>query len=196
MSTSRAIPSPDLDEHSLHNIGDRAAPGDGGVADWARLQARQELAVVVRKIWRRANARSLDRGLTLSLPYFDDDAMEIRQREVEVIPRGRFMFLPGRWRRAKGRNTHTCMAPGKSACWRRWPSSVWTTLRPTSTPQARCCTRCTAMGWRDTALSRRRSSLWPTWCSACCICIPSGSSTRAADRTRPRCAALVEDPEG
>jgi len=94
MSTSRAVPSPDLNEHSLHDIDERAAPGDAEVADWARLQARQELAVVVRKIWRRANARSLDRGLTLSLPYFDDDAMEIRQREVEVIPRGRIMFVP------------------------------------------------------------------------------------------------------
>jgi hypothetical protein len=50
--------------------------------------------VIIRKIWRRARARSLDRGLRLSLPYFDDEAMEVRQREVEVIPRGRIMFVP------------------------------------------------------------------------------------------------------
>ncbi len=94
MTTAKTPSSTGLDEPSLRSIEGREAPGDDQVAGWARQQAHQELAVIIRRIWRRARAHSLDRGLTLSLPYFDDEAMEIREREVEVIPRGRIMFVP------------------------------------------------------------------------------------------------------
>lgn len=94
MSIARTTSSADLDEPSLRGIEQRMAPGDDEVALWARDQAQQELQLIVRRIWRRARSRSLDRGLTLSLPYFDDAAMELRQREVEVIPRGRIQFVP------------------------------------------------------------------------------------------------------
>jgi hypothetical protein len=50
-----------------------------------------EIAV---KIRRRAEAGSLDRGLRLSLPYFDDDEMALKLHEMEVIPGGRIVFLP------------------------------------------------------------------------------------------------------
>jgi hypothetical protein len=50
--------------------------------------------LIARKIWRRARSRSLDRGLSLSLPYFDDGVMEMRQLELEVIPKGRIPFVP------------------------------------------------------------------------------------------------------
>jgi hypothetical protein len=49
---------------------------------------------IVRKIWRRAMANSLDRGLSLSLPYFDDQALEMKLYEFAVIPPGRTMFVP------------------------------------------------------------------------------------------------------
>jgi hypothetical protein len=70
------------------------APSDDEVTRWARLQAHQSLEMIVGKVWRRARSRTLDRGLSLTLPYFDDGAMEMRQLEMEVIPRGRVMFVP------------------------------------------------------------------------------------------------------
>jgi len=36
----------------------------------------------------------LNRGLSLSLPYFDDQALEIKLLNFEVIPAGRIMFVP------------------------------------------------------------------------------------------------------
>jgi hypothetical protein len=94
MSTSKASVSVDQDERALGRIEARLAPGDDEIASWARGQVEQELQGIVRKIWRRARSRSLDRGLSLSLPYFDDTAMEVRSWEMEVIPRGRIPFVP------------------------------------------------------------------------------------------------------
>ena len=37
---------------------------------------------------------NLNRGLSLSLPYFDDQVLEMRTHEFEVIPAGRIMFVP------------------------------------------------------------------------------------------------------
>jgi hypothetical protein len=36
----------------------------------------------------------LNRGLSLSLPYFDDQSLEMRMRDFEIIPAGRIMFVP------------------------------------------------------------------------------------------------------
>jgi hypothetical protein len=49
---------------------------------------------IVAKIERRWRAGELDRGLSLSLPYFDDRALEMKLYDFEVIPAGRTMFLP------------------------------------------------------------------------------------------------------
>jgi hypothetical protein len=56
--------------------------------------ARLEVEEMVAKILRRASEHRLDRGLSLSLPFFDDAAGEIRWRSIEVIPRGRILFVP------------------------------------------------------------------------------------------------------
>jgi hypothetical protein len=93
MSTAKDSLSVDQDERTLGRIEARLAPGDDEIGAWARRQAEQELQGIVRKIRRRARSRSLDRGLSLSLPYFDDAAMEIRSWEMEVIPRGRIPFV-------------------------------------------------------------------------------------------------------
>ena len=53
-----------------------------------------EVEDVIRKINRRAEANDLNRGLRLSLPYFDDRALEMKLHEFEVIPPGRTMFVP------------------------------------------------------------------------------------------------------
>jgi hypothetical protein len=66
----------------------------------SRMQARgRALAILaleqmVDETKRRAAAHRLDRGLTLSLPYFDDRVMGLRWRDLVVIPRGRVPFLP------------------------------------------------------------------------------------------------------
>jgi hypothetical protein len=49
---------------------------------------------IVRTIRRRADANDLNRGLWLSVPYFDDRLLEMKMHEFEVIPPGRTMFVP------------------------------------------------------------------------------------------------------
>ncbi|MGB7537022.1 MAG: hypothetical protein WBM17_00640 [Anaerolineales bacterium] len=53
-----------------------------------------ELEDIVGKIHRRAEADDLNRGLRLSVPYFDNQALEMKLHEFEVIPPGRTMFVP------------------------------------------------------------------------------------------------------
>ncbi|MBN2085478.1 MAG: hypothetical protein JW748_09660 [Anaerolineales bacterium] len=53
-----------------------------------------ELEDIIWKINRRAEANDLNRGLWLSLPYFDDRALEMKLHEFEVIPPGRTLFAP------------------------------------------------------------------------------------------------------
>ncbi len=56
--------------------------------------AHREVRGIVRTIWRRALENDLNRGLWLSVPYFDDRALELKDYEFEVIPPGRTMFVP------------------------------------------------------------------------------------------------------
>lgn len=59
-----------------------------------RELARLQVQEMIRKIHSRAKGQRLNRGLTVSLPYFDDAAQELRWREVVIIPRGRIPFVP------------------------------------------------------------------------------------------------------
>lgn len=56
--------------------------------------AQIELEEIIGKTKRWAGAGKLNRGLRLTLPFFDDRLMEIRWIDLEVIPRGRIPFLP------------------------------------------------------------------------------------------------------
>lgn len=49
---------------------------------------------IISEIKQRAQAGSLNRGLRLSLPYFDDQDLKIAISNFEVIPSGRIMFVP------------------------------------------------------------------------------------------------------
>ncbi len=51
----------------------------------------EEIAQVIKK---RAAAHDLNRGLSLSLPFFDDQLLEIRLHDFTIIPAGRIMFVP------------------------------------------------------------------------------------------------------
>jgi len=56
--------------------------------------ARHETADIIRGIKRRIADHSLERGFDLDLPFFDDQAMEIRTLDIPVIPHGRIQFVP------------------------------------------------------------------------------------------------------
>jgi hypothetical protein len=56
--------------------------------------AQLQLERIIGKIRERAGANDLNRGLSLSLPYFDDRALEMKLYDFEVIPPGRMLFVP------------------------------------------------------------------------------------------------------
>ncbi|MCX6071774.1 MAG: hypothetical protein NTU91_13120 [Chloroflexi bacterium] len=66
----------------------------GQLVNQGRALARYETREIIRTIKRRAEANDLNRGLSLSLPYFDDQGLEMRARDFEVVPTGRVMFVP------------------------------------------------------------------------------------------------------
>jgi hypothetical protein len=66
----------------------------GQLVNQGRALARYETREIIRTIKRRAKAQDLNRGLSLSLPYFDDQALEMKDLNFEVIPAGRIPYLP------------------------------------------------------------------------------------------------------
>ncbi len=66
----------------------------GQLVNQGRALARYQTREIIDIIQRRAAASDLNRGLSLSLPYFDDQDLEMRTRDFEVIPAGRIMFVP------------------------------------------------------------------------------------------------------
>jgi hypothetical protein len=66
----------------------------GQLVNQGRALARYETEEIIRTIKQRAAAQDLNRGLSLSLPYFDDQALEMKLLDFEVIPAGRIMFVP------------------------------------------------------------------------------------------------------
>lgn len=67
----------------------------GQLINQGRALARFETHEIIATIRRRAGANDLNRGLSLSLPYFDDQVLEMKSHEMDVIPAGRIMFVPG-----------------------------------------------------------------------------------------------------
>jgi hypothetical protein len=66
----------------------------GQLVNQGRALAMFEAEDMIRIIKQRAAAHDLNRGLSLSLPYFDDQGLELHTRDFEVIPSGRIMFVP------------------------------------------------------------------------------------------------------
>ena len=66
----------------------------GQLVNQGRALARYETQEIIRTIKRRAAAHDLNRGLSISLPYFDDQTLEMKIHGFEVIPSGRIMFVP------------------------------------------------------------------------------------------------------
>jgi len=79
------------DESLLTRPGTRA---DLDVVLQGRVLAHLAAEEMVAEIKLRASRHLLDRGLRISLPYFDDRRMALRYWEFTVIPKGRILFVP------------------------------------------------------------------------------------------------------
>ena len=66
----------------------------GQLVNQGRALARYETQQIIAAIRRRAAANDLNRGLSISLPYFDDQVLEMKTFDFQVIPAGRIMFVP------------------------------------------------------------------------------------------------------
>ena len=65
----------------------------GQLVNQGRSLARYKILQIIDTIKARAKAGTLNRGLSLSLPYFDDQDLVMRELNFEVIPAGRIMFV-------------------------------------------------------------------------------------------------------
>ena len=66
----------------------------GQLVNQGRALARYQMREIIRTIQRRAEADDLNRGLRLSLPFFDDQDLKMKDHPLDVIPAGRIMFIP------------------------------------------------------------------------------------------------------
>jgi hypothetical protein len=56
--------------------------------------ARHETGGIIARLKQRVAGNSLNRGFDLDLPFFDDQALEIRTLNIPVVPHGRIQFVP------------------------------------------------------------------------------------------------------
>ena len=66
----------------------------GQLVNQGRALARYQTREIIHTIQERARSQSLNRGLSLSLPYFDDQDLRIETHNFVIIPAGRIMFVP------------------------------------------------------------------------------------------------------
>lgn len=66
----------------------------GQVVNQGRKLANFQTDEIIHLIKKRAAEQSLNRGLSLNLPYFDDQDLRIETYNFVVIPAGRIMFVP------------------------------------------------------------------------------------------------------
>ncbi len=66
----------------------------GQLINQGRALASFETEEIIRIIKQRVESQDLNRGLSLSVPYFDDQVLEMRTNDFVVIPAGRIMFVP------------------------------------------------------------------------------------------------------
>lgn len=66
----------------------------GQLVNQGRAFANHQTREIVNEINKRVAAQSLNRGLSLNLPYFDDQDLTLKYYDFVVIPAGRIMFVP------------------------------------------------------------------------------------------------------
>lgn len=66
----------------------------GQLVNQGRTLAKYQVDEITQTIKQRAADNTLNRGLSLSLPYFNDQKLALETYFFEVIPAGRIMFVP------------------------------------------------------------------------------------------------------
>lgn len=66
----------------------------GQLVNQGRAMAIYQTMDIIARIKERSQAGDLNRGLRLSLPYFDDQDLLLNYSNFEIIPAGRIMFVP------------------------------------------------------------------------------------------------------
>jgi hypothetical protein len=66
----------------------------GQLVNQGRAMAIYQTQDIIARIKERSKAGDLNRGLRLSLPYFDDQELVLEYSNFEIIPAGRIMFVP------------------------------------------------------------------------------------------------------
>ena len=66
----------------------------GQLINQGRALANFKTNEIISEIQMRVEKQSLNRGLTVTLPYFDDQTLELEKSNIEIIPAGRIMFVP------------------------------------------------------------------------------------------------------
>jgi hypothetical protein len=66
----------------------------GQLVNQGRALAQFQSQEIIQTIHRRVAEHKLDRGLRLSLPYFNDQTLAMDEYNFEIIPAGRIMFVP------------------------------------------------------------------------------------------------------
>lgn len=66
----------------------------GQLINQGRALANFKTAEIIREIKERAEKGTLNRGLSISMPYFDDQNLGMSEINFEIIPAGRIMFIP------------------------------------------------------------------------------------------------------
>lgn len=66
----------------------------GQLINQGRALAKFKTGEIISEIKGRAEKQSLNRGLSVTLPYFDDQTLLMDTSHIEIIPAGRIMFLP------------------------------------------------------------------------------------------------------
>jgi hypothetical protein len=66
----------------------------GQVINQGRALAKYKTCQIIQTILKRVENSTLNRGLSISLPYFDDQELRMMEIELEVVPAGRIAFKP------------------------------------------------------------------------------------------------------
>ncbi len=66
----------------------------GQLVNQGRALANFKTQEIIRRIKERVENQSLNRGLSITLSYFDDQTLEMENSKLEIIPAGRIMFVP------------------------------------------------------------------------------------------------------
>lgn len=66
----------------------------GQLINQGRALAHFKTGEIINEIKSRAKKGMLNRGLSVSMSYFDDQNLEIAETRFEIIPAGRIMFIP------------------------------------------------------------------------------------------------------